>query len=565
MRIFEKEIAMIFFNFVKDHTEAVVEAVTMKDNFKSRPLALNTVELMKMASAGLGIGPHTAMQIAERLYTQGYISYPRTETTSYPANFDLRGVLKQFERSNEYGDEARNILSDFTAPRKGTDCGDHPPITPMKLASRNDFDNDSFRVYDYICRHYMGTLSKDLKYKTTTTRFRIEDEIFTASSNVLIDPGFTKVMTWQAFGKNELARPFAVGDKVKIKDAKLAESQTGPPTYLTESDLISLMEKHGIGTDASIPVHINNISQRNYVTIEAGRKLKPTTLGIVLVHGYQKIDPELVLPTMRSAVEEQLNLISRGAADFRAVTRHAIEIFRLKFLYFVTNITNMDSLFEVSFSSLADSGKAHSRCGKCRRYMKYIQQKPARLHCSHCDETYSLPIGGIVKVYRELKCPLDDFELLVWSNGNKGRSYPFCPYCYNNSPFNDMHKGSGCNLCTHPTCQHSLINLGVSSCFECEKGVLVLDCTSSPKNWKLGCNSCDCIINVFDDAVKVSVEEETCECGAQLVTAVYKQEKTPFADGVTDKKGCIFCSAEFSSLVRTKILIHLKPSNYSFF
>lgn len=37
----------------------------------------------------VGIGPQYAMQLAERLYTQGYISYPRTETTSYPENFDL--------------------------------------------------------------------------------------------------------------------------------------------------------------------------------------------------------------------------------------------------------------------------------------------------------------------------------------------------------------------------------------------------------------------------------------------------------------------------------------------
>ena len=60
---------------------------------------------------------------------------------------------------------------------------------------------------------------------------------------------------------------------IPLLQAKLSERQTSPPDYLTESDLITLMEKHGIGTDASIPVHINNVCTRNYVKVEAGRKV----------------------------------------------------------------------------------------------------------------------------------------------------------------------------------------------------------------------------------------------------------------------------------------------------
>lgn len=55
-------------------------------------------------------------------------------------------------------------------------------------------------------------------------------------------------MTWQAFGKDDIAQTFKQGDSLKINEYKLVESQTGPPDYLTESELITLMEKHGIGT-----------------------------------------------------------------------------------------------------------------------------------------------------------------------------------------------------------------------------------------------------------------------------------------------------------------------------
>jgi DNA topoisomerase III len=148
--------------------------------------------------------------------------------------------------------------------------------------------------------------------------------------------------------------------QLPIRRSGLRQLQTQPPGYLTESELIALMEKHGlfarlyhrvprsprrvnvcvcgstagIGTDASISTHIQNICLRNYVTVGGGRTLVPTSLGVVLVHGYHLIDSDLVLPRVRAAIEEQCALIAQGKASKTDVVSHALAMFEAKFRWF---------------------------------------------------------------------------------------------------------------------------------------------------------------------------------------------------------------------------------------
>ena len=83
--------------------------------------------------------------------------------------------------------------------------------------------------------------------------------------------------------------------------------------------------------------------------METGRRLIPTKLGIALVRGYQRVDPDLILPTMRADVEKKLDLIAKGKADYQKMKDSTLEVFRLKFNNFVQNIQMVDELFEGFF------------------------------------------------------------------------------------------------------------------------------------------------------------------------------------------------------------------------
>lgn len=164
-------------------------------------------------------------------------------------------------------------------------------------------------------------------------------------------------MTWHAGDDLELP-DFKPNEVVKITQSKIIEGITQAPGFLTEANLISKMEKYGIGTDASIATHINNIILRQYVQVrDPGRQLVPTPLGYALVKGYCEIDPELVLPQVRSNIEKSCEMIAKGKVDFNRVVNHVLQIFKAKFQHFKLSVGTMEKLLTIM--SMSDNPKAN--------------------------------------------------------------------------------------------------------------------------------------------------------------------------------------------------------------
>ena len=198
-RVFDEPMARLMFQRVAATKASRVTQVSRTLETKPRPAALNTVELLKVASRLLNMGRHVTMSVAEQLYMGGYISYPRTESTAYPASFDLDAVLHELTSAPTLGVYARHILSGArTRPKSGVDACDHPPITPMRSAGPGELYGDSWKVYEYIARHFLASLSPDCRYHKTKVVVDLNGELFSTVGKQLEAAGWTEILLFGA-------------------------------------------------------------------------------------------------------------------------------------------------------------------------------------------------------------------------------------------------------------------------------------------------------------------------------------------------------------------------------
>ena len=189
-----------------------------------------------------------------------------------------------------------------------------------------------------------------MEYEERVNTITIEGEQFYAESINITREGFLSFMPWK---KGNYVKSFPVvikEDPVCVTLVSYDVRWTEPPSYLSESDLLKMMEKNKIGTDASMPVHIENICNRGYVTVEAGRKLVPTGLGKSLIESLSIVDPELVHPKCRAEIEENMECIAKGTKSFTEVLKYTLNLYKTKFLKVRQNYEKMLMQFRRHFT-----------------------------------------------------------------------------------------------------------------------------------------------------------------------------------------------------------------------
>ncbi|MEG1365641.1 MAG: DNA topoisomerase, partial [Oscillospiraceae bacterium] len=273
------------------------------------------------------------MRAAQTLYegvdipgegTIGLITYMRTDSLriSDEAVAEAKGYI-----SSEYGDKYVYNDKRVYKSKNATAAQDAheavrptmPTLTPDEV--EKSLSGDTAKLYRLIWSRFIASQMTDCEMDTVSADISAADYIFRASGFVVTFDGFTALYeeATEEKEKKETALPvLKKGDELKLKELKSEQKFTQPPARYTEATLIKSLEENGIGRPSTYAPIITTIIDRDYVEREA-KKLKPTTLGLVINDLMMAQFPNIVDVTFSAQMERNLDTVENGKAEWRDV------------------------------------------------------------------------------------------------------------------------------------------------------------------------------------------------------------------------------------------------------
>ncbi|MFC8532530.1 type I DNA topoisomerase [Streptomyces sp. NPDC057249] len=304
-----------------------VRSVESKPYRRSPYAPFRTTTLQQEASRKLGFGAKATMQVAQKLYENGFITYMRTDSTtlSDTAVAAARAQVTQLygadylpEKPRTYAGKVKNAQEAHEAIRPSGDRFRTPAETGLT--------GDQFRLYELIWKRTVASQMKDATGNSVTVKIGGRasdgrDAEFSASGKTITFHGFMKAYVEGADDPNaelddrERRLPQVTeGDALSADEMSVDGHATKPPARYTEASLVKELEEREIGRPSTYASIIGTILDRGYV-FKKGTALVPSFLSFAVVNLLEKHFGRLVDYDFTARMEDDLDRIARGEAQ----------------------------------------------------------------------------------------------------------------------------------------------------------------------------------------------------------------------------------------------------------
>jgi DNA topoisomerase-3 len=323
----------------------VIDKVTTKNENEHPPLLYDLTELQREMNRKHGMTAADTLQIAQALYEQKLITYPRTDSRYLTQDMkgQVAGILTNLKKVKEKEIEPLNLSQLPFSNRIINDkkVSDHHAIIPTGSLPPN-LSAQSHAVYDAILTRLIAAFYPSCVKEVTTIEGNANQKPFQAKGVRIVVPGWTvlypkKGEKSEEGGEGKQANEmqelplFQQGER-GLHDPFITEGKTKPPAHYNENALLGAMEtagklvddeslkevlkEKGIGTPATRAAIIETLIKRQYIQ-RSGKSLTATDLGRYLIGLVQ--DSHLKSPELTGEWEAKLKEIEKGkfcAEDF---------------------------------------------------------------------------------------------------------------------------------------------------------------------------------------------------------------------------------------------------------
>lgn len=302
----------------------VVDEVEEKPVHRKPSPPFITSTLQQESNRKLGLSSRETMQVAQKLYEQGYITYMRTDSTflSQEAIQAARTWISK-EYGKEYLPEQPRVYDAKKA--KGAQEA-HEAIRPAGAQlihpSQTDLSGQQLKLYELIWMRTVASQMVDARQKQVSVKIKSNEFLLTASGMTIEFPGYLRAyVEGQDDPEAELAEKevklpsLKKGDQTKKTNLEVTDHETKPPARFTEASLVQKMEKEGIGRPSTYASIIGTIIDRGYVK-KNGSALVPTFTAMVVSKLLRQHLPEFVDLGFTSEMERSLDTIADGELDW---------------------------------------------------------------------------------------------------------------------------------------------------------------------------------------------------------------------------------------------------------
>jgi DNA topoisomerase-1 len=246
-----------------------VDSVQTKPAKRTPAAPFTTSTLQQEASRKLGLSVSRTMQLAQRLYEQGKITYMRTDSVNLS---ELAVGTAKAEIISSFGEEYSQSRQ-FKSKTKGAQEA-HEAIRPTSMESRTSGDSETDKLYQLIWKRTLASQMADAKLERTTATIVDENNSvqFVGKGEVILFDGFLKVYLEGKDDEEEeadgLLPAMSQGQTLNCTSVTATERFTQHPARYTEASLVRKMEELGIGRPSTYAPTISTIINRNYVAKE---------------------------------------------------------------------------------------------------------------------------------------------------------------------------------------------------------------------------------------------------------------------------------------------------------